>query len=158
MRTLRTGVFETNSSSTHSIAMCTQDEYDRWKDGELYYLEDSERFVTKEECDMILKKMVLEDEISTNWDEGTLTFRGIIKKFDGYEDRYNKINELLTPEVIAEVTQEQVDELLDENFDRYEMPCSYDEYWDDLEYETYTKSYTTESGEVVMAFGYYGNN
>lgn len=102
--------------------------------------------------------MVLEDEISTNWDEGTLTFRGIIKKFDGYEDRYNKINELLTPEVIAEVTQEQVDELLDENFDRYEMPCSYDEYWDDLEYETYTKSYTTESGEVVMAFGYYGNN
>lgn len=53
MRTLRTGVFETNSSSTHSITMCTQDEYDRWKDGELYYLEDSERFVTKEECDMI---------------------------------------------------------------------------------------------------------
>lgn len=27
------GVFETNSSSCHSLTMCTQSDYDKWKDG-----------------------------------------------------------------------------------------------------------------------------
>lgn len=31
MQTLRRGVFETNSSSTHSITMCLESEYEKWK-------------------------------------------------------------------------------------------------------------------------------
>ena len=34
---IRTGVFETNSSSTHSLVMCSEDEYNKWANGELYY-------------------------------------------------------------------------------------------------------------------------
>ena len=33
---IRRCVFETNSSSVHSIAMCTRSEFDDWKDGKLY--------------------------------------------------------------------------------------------------------------------------
>ncbi|NSK40626.1 hypothetical protein G5A99_17800, partial [Blautia wexlerae] len=36
-RQIRRGVFETNSSSVHSLTMCTQSDYDRWKNGELIY-------------------------------------------------------------------------------------------------------------------------
>lgn len=37
---VRLGVFETNSSSTHSLVVCTKEEYEKWKSGELYYLQD----------------------------------------------------------------------------------------------------------------------
>lgn len=35
-RQIRQGVFETNSSSVHSITMCTQNEFDDWKNGKVY--------------------------------------------------------------------------------------------------------------------------
>lgn len=34
---VRRGVFETNSSSVHSLCMCSKNDYDRWKNGELFY-------------------------------------------------------------------------------------------------------------------------
>ena len=37
MLKIRRGTFETNSSSTHSICICTEEEYDKWKNGELVY-------------------------------------------------------------------------------------------------------------------------
>lgn len=37
---IRRGVFETNSSSVHSITMCTGSDFDRWTDGELLFWED----------------------------------------------------------------------------------------------------------------------
>ena len=36
-RQVRRGVFETNSSSVHSITMCTGSDYDKWKNGELVW-------------------------------------------------------------------------------------------------------------------------
>ena len=36
---VRKGVFETNSSSTHSLVMAVQSEFDKWENGELYYCE-----------------------------------------------------------------------------------------------------------------------
>lgn len=46
MRQIRAGVFETNSSSTHSITICTQDEYDKWQNGYLVLDDDSEKLVS----------------------------------------------------------------------------------------------------------------
>lgn len=34
---VRRGIFETNSSSVHSLTMCTADDYDKWERGELLY-------------------------------------------------------------------------------------------------------------------------
>lgn len=42
---IRRNVFETNSSSVHSITMCTDEEYNRWIDGELIYDRGSEELV-----------------------------------------------------------------------------------------------------------------
>lgn len=36
-RQVRRGVFETNSSSTHSITMCMKSDYDKWINGEVYF-------------------------------------------------------------------------------------------------------------------------
>ena len=33
---VRRGIFETNSSSTHSITMCTKNEFNEWVDGKIY--------------------------------------------------------------------------------------------------------------------------
>ena len=46
METIRIGVFETNSSSTHSLTMCSKEEYDKWKKGEMLYNRWSEDFMT----------------------------------------------------------------------------------------------------------------
>ena len=35
-RVIRRGVFETNSSSVHSLTMCSETEWDSWKQGDLW--------------------------------------------------------------------------------------------------------------------------
>ena len=37
MKQIRTGLFETNSSSTHTLTMCSDEEYKDWLDGKLLY-------------------------------------------------------------------------------------------------------------------------
>lgn len=34
---IRRGVFETNSSMTHALTICTADDYYAWQDGEMYW-------------------------------------------------------------------------------------------------------------------------
>lgn len=88
MLQVRKNVFETNSSSTHSITITTKDEYDAWIKGEVYLNEywgntDSpykdKKFVTREEAADILnhdKYFVKNREVVTevsdyelyNWD------------------------------------------------------------------------------------------
>lgn len=36
-RQVRRGVFETNSSSVHSITMCAKSDYEKWRNGELVW-------------------------------------------------------------------------------------------------------------------------
>ena len=48
-RQIRRGVFETNSSSTHSITMCSNKEYEKWENGEVLYWQDGDKFGTREE-------------------------------------------------------------------------------------------------------------
>lgn len=47
MKQVRRSVFETNSSSTHSITICTEDEYEKFKCGELMYDSWHEELVSK---------------------------------------------------------------------------------------------------------------
>lgn len=58
-RQIRRGVFETNSSSVHSITMCTRSDFDRWTDGELLFWEDEKKFGTRKELIKDLKKDTL---------------------------------------------------------------------------------------------------
>ena len=69
-RQIRRGVFETNSSSVHSITMCSSDEYDKWTKGEFVYdiykeklipVEDKdpedERYPLMDSCDDMFEKI-----------------------------------------------------------------------------------------------------
>ena len=47
---IRRGVFETNSSSVHSLVMCTDDDYNKWKSGEFLYDKWAAKLVTLEEA------------------------------------------------------------------------------------------------------------
>lgn len=49
MKTVRTGVFETNSSSTHSVTIMSKEDYKKWKDGSLLYDFNLNIFETEEE-------------------------------------------------------------------------------------------------------------
>ena len=56
MITIRRNTFETNSSSTHSMVICTAEEFEKWANGELYASRWEEGFKTKEEVIENLKK------------------------------------------------------------------------------------------------------
>ena len=49
MKTIRKGVFETNSSSTHSICICTDEELKAWQDDEIRYDSWKEEFISTQE-------------------------------------------------------------------------------------------------------------
>ena len=57
---VRNSVFETNSSSVHSLTMCTAQEYDKWRSGELLYNHyagvDQKDFITREEAEEIIRE------------------------------------------------------------------------------------------------------
>lgn len=44
-RQIRRGVFETNSSSTHSLTMCTESDFKKWLNGELVWSRWSDELV-----------------------------------------------------------------------------------------------------------------
>lgn len=126
---IRRGVFETNSSSVHSLTMCTSSDYDRWQEGNLYLFmgsgecypdnnkPETNHFYTREEAIEFEKidKSVGED---VNWTD-----------------------------------EEEVNEILHEN-EFYDYEYFWDEYGEC--YETFKKTITTPNGEEVVAFGYYG--
>ena len=90
-RQIRVGVFETNSSSTHSLTMCSEEEFEKWKAGELLY--------------------------------------------DKYQGGFIDAKD---PEA-----------------DEYEYR-TYEEFREDEYLENFVDSYTTSSGEKVIAFGLFG--
>lgn len=72
---VRQGVFETNSSSTHTLTICSKDDYDKWKRGEVFWLDNSwhkldtdKDFVTPEELEELAEKY--NEEQQKRIDEG----------------------------------------------------------------------------------------
>lgn len=126
MLQIRRNVFETNSSSTHSITMCSKDDYDRWDSGEVY-LNDG-WWGKDNESEYKNKKFVTRDEAIN-----------IIKCSGGgieYDNEY----------------YESFDKYIAEEYEIYTI----DEYFENDYLENFYESYTTDSGETVVAFGLYG--
>lgn len=67
MKAIRIGVFETNSSSTHSITFCTEQQFADFKAGK--YVLWNERLLTLDELrDMINKNKYVDEERKANLD------------------------------------------------------------------------------------------
>ena len=69
-RQIRRGVFETNSSSTHSLTMCSKSEYDEFEKGNMYIERWGSKLYTKEEMIEKFKHM-------TDWRTKELKYRGV---------------------------------------------------------------------------------
>ena len=44
---IRVGVFETNSSMTHALTICTEEQYEKWQNGEIFWDNWHDRMETK---------------------------------------------------------------------------------------------------------------
>ena len=66
---IRRGVFETNSSSVHSLTMCSGEEYKKWEDGEILYWRDKDKFGTKED--------IIEELKTLTWYRGGLIYNNV---------------------------------------------------------------------------------
>ena len=117
MQSARRNVFETNSSSTHSLTMCSESDYDRWQKGELLFDKWGDEFIEKSEY---------------------------LKWFEEQKKKYL--------EKYPSETEEDFEEYMEDDKKYY----TYDEFWNLEYYETFEDTYTTEKGETVVAFGYYG--
>ena len=106
LRIIRRNVFETNSSSTHSLTICTKAEHEAWRNGEVYLNEgwnNLKQFITKEEAIEYLKSKGITFENSGEVKE-TLEEEGIYA-IDNYKDDYETFKlEYTTPngdEIVA---------------------------------------------------------
>lgn len=133
---IRRGTFETNSSSTHSISICTEDKFTKWKNGELLYDEDTEEFVPtyslSDEDKLYAKENyeIKKDEYSKDWDD---------LSDDAKEKYYRKYAKENCVDTVGLTYEDWLDE----------KNCYF---------ETYTYRYKTEHNDKIVAFGYYGHD
>lgn len=133
-RRIRCGVFETNSSSVHSLIVCDEDTFEKWANGELVLDKWNEIFI-----DPIQE---LTDDQKNNSKEAYLSeMKAYWKAWDSLTDaeknewykKYAKDNHIIPKDTVT-----------------------YDEFFNDNYYEVYEKSYTTKNGDDIVCFGQYG--
>ena len=130
---IRHNVFETNSSSVHSLTFCMGSEFDKWVKGETYFYnstyklpEGRSQFFTWADMIEFLKD-----------------------NFQFYSD-----NEKMLLEYKENDEEGFYEELRHWNF---YTDASFDFFNDCDGTETFSQSYTTPRGERVVAFGYSGS-
>ena len=126
---IRQNVFETNSSSTHSITMCMKSDYVKWKNGKLWYVDSSlcknNPFFTFED---MMEFMIAHNRLDS----------------DSIEE-INNMRQRNDEEGLADYLRD---------YDVY----TFDTYFDN-EYETFYKEFTTpDTSETIVSFGYYGTS
>lgn len=137
MKQIRSGVFETNSSSTHSLTICTAEEFEKWKSGELLF----DRY---DEC-LTERKSIIDVNIEEAKDYYNSTKGQYWKDWDQLSDKerdqyYNNY---------ADSKRRQSDD--DYRYQKYQDWCY---GYGSLEY--FTQSYTSPNGDKLIAFGKYG--
>lgn len=145
MKTVRLGVFETNSSSTHAICMCSDEDYQKFLDCELFMTYDrcdNYKLVTAEEIYEQFKKEFTVDELAGRYptlDE----FKEVLRSKGNFSyienddpDAYDSEEEFRSAKIEDWLANESYG-----NAHNYHRD----------EYETFTSKFNG-----VVAFGYYG--
>ena len=140
MRTMRNSVFETNSSSTHCLTICSESEFNDYVEGRSWYCRDDEKlFTAKEMYDYIGKKDDSDEDESEPLPEFE-RFCEILKKLNRSSYDYDDSD-------LAEDELNMKQLLHDYSFYPYKDCCP--------DYESF-EQYATVGGVKVVAFGYYG--
>lgn len=134
MRTqIRRGVFETNSSSVHSITICSEEEFNKWKDGELLFSRWDEEFI---------KPCVLSDA-----DKERAKVRYETRR-TGYMKKWDELTDELKEKSYRQYAKDNG--IIDEDAE------TYDEYMHGRDLESFVEYYRSNSGDDIVAFGCYG--
>lgn len=186
MLSIRENVFESNSSSVHSLTITSKAQYKRWEDGEVVWQRGAERFYTIPELWEIIEKEIKEDteELSLpdrandEWSQKKLKdakvliegmteeifakhFQELLKEYEGaiYYDTFRDVNEHSNwwHELALNDRLKTVG-LLQYCFGEglYTEEAFYD-YDKGIEYETFCHNENIDGVDVV-AFGYYGHD
>ena len=126
---IRRGVFETNSSSVHSLTMCMKSEFDKWVSGDLF-LYTGYGFSYPEDKKPITNHFYTKDQVID-----------FIKCHEYMGNNLNWDNE---------------DEVMDYLYDNEWYDFDYYTNHYSCEYEEFEGHYKTPNGEEIVAFGYYG--
>ena len=136
MRQIRRGVFETNRSSTHSLTICTEEEFEKWKSGELMFdsynheLAEVNTKITEEEKENA--KEYYEDSKKAFWKQwNQLSEEEMEAWYEKYMNDFDKL-------------------------DTYRYKTRNQFLYESNSIETFTQRYTSPSGDKLVAFGYYG--
>jgi hypothetical protein len=133
-RQIRRGVFESNSSSTHSLVICSEEEFDAWKNGELLFDCWQEEFVKgyelskKEKEDAEEEYEYTKNEYQKDWND--LSDEAKEKYYKKYADSHDI-------------------------FDGGDLK-TYSEYMNDDYLESYRRHFTSKNGDKIVCFGRYG--
>lgn len=127
-RQIRLGVFETNSSSTHTLTICSKSDFEKWKRGELLLDEYSDKFIDV--------KKVSEKDLESYYNSIKKPYYKNYKDLDD-DERESIKNEYMKNEVSG---------------------ITYDDWGENNYLESYMKEYTTENGDEIVVFGEYGYN
>lgn len=135
MRQIRRGVFETNSSSTHSITICPQETYDKWLNGTALYDDLNNDFIEAEEL--------------TPYD-----YEQAGQQYEKYKGKYYKNWDELSEAERKDYTSAYV--LKNKNHYGQDLLTYADWCVRHGDLAKYSERYTTQHGDTIVVFGYYG--
>lgn len=130
---IRENCFETNSSSVHTLCMCSDSEYSKWA----------------KDCNSITSDSYLFDGRSL------VSIADVIEDYNKYDEEYNGGENKVTIEDVLDLEstkRERFIYFIDEDY--YTRRAFFDNY----DYESYYDECVTPGGEKVIAFGHYGYN
>lgn len=167
MKTIRTCVFETNSSSTHVISMCSEKKYKDFFDKHIgLWSTDSEEIMSFEEVLEDLRRnyknervrKLFEDQIIKDYVADTDKIF-TVENLKAVINEYGHLNSAYDNDEDIEGIDSDIHALLWFLSECY-LTAGYrtaDEWGEEegIE-EVFNNSYTSENGEKIVAFGYYG--
>lgn len=132
---IRRNVFETNSSSTHSLTICKESDYEQFLEGDMYVNECCSSTSEFAKNDMVTREQIVD----------------IMEHYKYPSDPDELIDKLKS----AVDNKEEFDQILyDAGYTDEFIP--YTRYYEDDELEGYERHYTTEHGDNIVVFGKYG--
>lgn len=162
MKTIRTCVFETNSSSTHVISMCSEKKYKDFFEKHIglwstggdkimsfeEVLEDLRNDFKNERVRKHFESQIINDYVADPDKIFTVeNLKAVIKEYGHLEEAYDDDGDI-------EGIDNDIHALLWFLSDGYQTADEWGE--EDWIEEVFEDSYTSENGETIVAFGYYG--
>lgn len=142
MINVREGCFETNSSSTHNMVVVEDSQLEKWKNGDLFYVENSNDFVGKYDRDNKIKEI----------------YGSLVMEYANDQDFAEEIADAIKEHRLEDYVKTMIDEGV-WYLDTYDLPMSFEEWerhWENRELEGDETTYTTPKGEKIHIYCQYG--